>query len=499
MSRPFRAASATVVLLLVTLSVLVTISTLVGAVSHTWTSDVDFTASGAGGSTPVFLNTQVVGTGAGAHVDIVKNNFDWANKNPSSAPVAREGPGMVFETHDNEALLFGGYSGSDRFDTWLYNFATNSWTQVSTPTHPAGREFPGFSYDPVQQVVVMFGGVNGTNGFLNDTWEFDLVTQTWSQQSPPIAPPPFVDNPLAYDAANSRHIMFGQDLVSGQMRTWAYNAATHTWANRIPGSSPGIRTSFAMAYDPARSGGRVTLFGGINPFPPPGTFLSDTWEYNYGANTWSQVFVTGPSGRTGHAMTYRSSDSSIYLFAGGTSSGPLQDTWKYSSTPAWSVVSTSTHPAPRQYMGFAWDSLNDVGVMFGGSTGGTPLGDTWSLGAAYNAAGKYTSAVFDSGAANTVWTDIWWNKTPANQPPNTFLRFQIAAADSASGPWNFYGGHTTPCSGGDYFTTPGDSINFAACFNNHRFLKFGSDPPLPSRRIESPCSHRQGWAGRFFL
>src|SRR2546427_2293243 len=126
-------------------------------------------------------------------------------------------------------------------------------------------------------------------------------------------------------------------------------------------------------------------------------------------------------------------------------------------------------------MGFAWDSLNDVGVMFGGSTGGTPLGDTWSLGAAYNAAGKYTSAVFDSGAANTVWTDIWWNKTPANQPPNTFLRFQIAAADSASGPWNFYGGHTTPCSGGDYFTTPGDSINFAACFNNHRFLKFLGD------------------------
>src|SRR5207249_8299578 len=138
------------------------------------------------------------------------------------------------------------------------NLAKNSSMQVSPPTHPARRDFRGFSYGPLQQVVVMFGGLSGTRGFLNDTCEFDPDTQTWSQQSPPIAPPPFVDNPLAYDAANSRHIMFGQDLVSGQMRTWAYNAATHTWANRNPGSSPGIRTSFAMAYDPARSGGRVT-------------------------------------------------------------------------------------------------------------------------------------------------------------------------------------------------------------------------------------------------
>ncbi|HYS71337.1 MAG TPA: kelch repeat-containing protein, partial [Thermoplasmata archaeon] len=346
-----------IVLMLMTLSVLITFSPNVAAASTTWTSDADFTAPGAGGSTPVFTGTEVVGTGTPARVDIVKDNTDWVNKNPSTSPGVREGPGMTFASSSNVFVLFGGYSTRDLDDTWEYNLTANTWTKITTSPRPAGREWPGLSYDPGQNVVVLFGGVNGTNGFLSDTWEFNVAAGTWSQQSPPTSPPPLVDYPLVYYASQSRHVVFGQDIVSGQMQTWAYNAAAHTWANRTPSGSPSVRSGFAMTYHAARD--RVVLFGGAFFM----TLLAETWEYNWVSNAWGQVFPSGsPAARAGHSMTYRPVGSVAYLFGGQTSSGQSQETWAYSAAGAWTSVGTNTHPPPRQYAGFADDTTHDVAI-----------------------------------------------------------------------------------------------------------------------------------------
>src|SRR5574342_295704 len=163
-------------------------------------------------------------------------------------------------------------------------------------------------------------------------------------------------------------------------------------------------------------------------------------------------------------MTYHPQDTSVYLFGGFVNPGYSSETWKYPTSRSWSIVSTSNQPGARQFAGFTADTANDVGILFGGSDQfGTFLYDTWQLGASYQAAGRYTSAVFDSLGANVVWGELWWNRTPANQPLNTFLRFQVSTGSALprDGTWTPF---SADCfTSGTYFTSPGAAL--PSCFD----------------------------------
>src|SRR2546422_9032806 len=83
------------------------------AASRTWTTDTDFNSPGA-----QFTSTEVVGTGVPASVQLLKDTIDWRNMTPSTAPSAREGPGLAFAANGNLTFLFGGYDGTYLDDTW---------------------------------------------------------------------------------------------------------------------------------------------------------------------------------------------------------------------------------------------------------------------------------------------------------------------------------------------------------------------------------------------
>jgi len=461
MSERLRATSAAIVLLFLALSVLVVLPPRVSAASKTWTTDEDFNEAGA-----LFQGTGVVGTGVPARIDIVKENMNWEDQAPSDPPSAREGPGLAYSPDDNVAVLFGGYGGNDLSDTWEYDYPANAWTETTGDPMPPGRESPGLSYDHVERVAVLFGGLNSTDGlFLNDTWEYDVGLDTWAEQSPPTSPPPLADSVLVYYAGAARHVIVGQSLVTGQMVTWAYDAATHAWENLNPGSSPSPRSGFAVAYHAQRNS--LVLFGG-SFFT---TVYAQTWEYVYGGS-WAQVNAgTSPTARTGHAMTYRPAMRSVLLFGGQTQAGLSQETWRYLANQVWVQVSTTNRPPARQLFGLTFDTEDDVALLYGGrNPSGDPFNDTWALVAAYFPGGKYASAVFDSGAANVDWGSIWWNKTPANQPADTFLRFQIAAANSPDGPYNWSGPDGLFYT---YYEDPGTAL--WSGLDGHEYLRFLAD------------------------
>ena len=459
MAEGVRAVFVACVLLLAGFSVLVFLPSPVAALSAGWTTDADFGAPGA-----IFVGTEVVGTGTAARVELLKDSIDWIDRDPTDPPGVREGPGLAFASDGSAFVLFGGYDGSDLDDTWEYDYASNAWTPYGPDPRPSGREFPGLSYDPVENVVVLFGGINATDGFLNDTWEYDVAAHAWSEQSPPTSPPITADRPLAYVASAARHVLVGQSLVNGAMVTWAYDAAAHTWTNLNPGSSPSARGGFATAYHAARD--RLVLFGGAHFM----TTYADTWEYVYGSS-WSQVSASGPTARTGHAMTYRPQSQSVLLFGGMTPAGMSQETWRYTASAMWLAIGTGSRPSARQAMGLAYDPGADVAVLFGGvGASGDRLGDTWALQAAYRAAGKYAAAVYDSTAANVQWGTIWWNQTTADQPADTFLRFQVAAANAPEGPFGYVGPDGSPQT---YYVDAGTPL--WSGLDLRRYLRFLAD------------------------
>lgn len=83
----------------------------------------------------------------------------------------------------------------------------------------------------------------------------------------------------------------------------------------------------------------------------------------------------------------------------------------------------------------------------------------------YAASGNLVSAVKDSSPAaghSPQWTTLSWNGTT---PANTSLQFQVAASNSASGPFSFVGPDGTS---GTFFTTEASLSQF----NGKRYLKY---------------------------
>ena len=463
MDRAFRVVVVSSALVAITMFGFVVLTPTVSAATRTWTTDTDWNDPDA-----VFLATEVIGTGVPAKVEILKDAIDWVNRLPAASPGWREGASMAFAAYDNIVVLFGGYNFTDLDQTWEYDYAANLWTQNPVNPHPPRRSYAGMSYDPVNQVMVLYGGVNTADPdiWLTDTWEYDVVSNTWAQTGGRGSGPMMYDVPLAYDASAQRHILIGWNITNQQMETWAYDPATDAWTNRNAGSQPVPRSGHATAYHAFRS--RTVLFGGTDLFPP-GQTLADTWEYDYASNLWFQLGASGPTARTSHAMAYRPQSTSVLLFGGQGDSNMFQDTWRFTSAATWEAISPPTTPSARRSAAFTYDDSRDVGTLYGGTEqSGQRRGDTWALGAAYRVTGKYASGTLDSGAAAVDWQTIWWNKT--SQPPNTYLRFQIATSNSPSGPWDYVGPTGTVSS---YYTTPGSAIWSGA--DGQRYLRFLAD------------------------
>ncbi|MBL8026051.1 MAG: T9SS type A sorting domain-containing protein [Fibrobacteres bacterium] len=76
-------------------------------------------------------------------------------------------------------------------ETWTYNYATNTWTKLSSTRNPPMRVGAAAAYDPFNDLIIIHGGTGGVKGdygyayrgggaVLEDTWTLDLSTGQWS-------------------------------------------------------------------------------------------------------------------------------------------------------------------------------------------------------------------------------------------------------------------------------------------------------------------------------
>lgn len=211
------------------------------------------------------------------------------------------------------------------------------------------------------------------------------LAQTWTLSVPsttPGVPAPRSWSGMAMEWSRNVSVMFGgydstTPTSPGSLGdTWNYDAGANTWTQLQPANAPLARDSHAMAYDIGR--GVTVLFGGwdINSVE-----LADTWEWN-GTN-WTNVTPSGPgpAARFGTSMVYDQARGTCILWGGSnyTLNVDYNDTWEWNGT-AWSQITTSVAPPARSYQSMAHDPARNRTVMFGGwDAMGTPLGDTWEF------------------------------------------------------------------------------------------------------------------------
>jgi len=219
------------------------------------------------------------------------NGNTWAEMMPSVSPPGRTGGQLVYDVQLDRVILFGGHADASgnylgKNDTWTYDLNSNTWNQVTTATSPTLRAFSVMAYDMESDRVVLFGGMTEPDSLPdNETWMYDPFNETWAKMTPTTSPTPRFGAAGAYDAKADRILVFGGGPNNGCNDTWAYDLNADAWSEINTASSPSDRLS-AMAYDVKSD--LTVLFGGLWPWPF-GDFNNETWVFDRGNSTWTMV------------------------------------------------------------------------------------------------------------------------------------------------------------------------------------------------------------------
>lgn len=210
----------------------------------------------------------------------------WTKLDPRGpTPPARAWNALVRDPGSGRLLMFGGMAGgevadlvaADQLDdTWAFDPDANTWTRLE-PAGPVpdARYAYTMVHDPSSKRMILFGGITGTTRF-NDTWAYDPATNVWKELTPASAiPRPRGAQSMAYDPATRRVIVFGGavSLTTLFNDTWAYDLAGNTWTDLKPaGTLPSGRGGQGMATVPTSR--RLIVFGGADD---TGSFRNDVW------------------------------------------------------------------------------------------------------------------------------------------------------------------------------------------------------------------------------
>lgn len=169
------------------------------------------------------------------------NGTSWTPRNPTLRPPARGSFAMTYDPLHNRVVVFGGSGSSAALgDTWVFDLSALTWSQLSPPNAPPARRMATMAFYPEAGAIILFGGYDGTT-YNNDTWRFD--GNTWTQLSPPVSPPAAAGF-MTYDSMNKRILML---------------VGTQTWELFTDCNSNGIRDACDIACGP--SGGPCDIAG----------------------------------------------------------------------------------------------------------------------------------------------------------------------------------------------------------------------------------------------
>ncbi|MGH2417305.1 MAG: Kelch repeat-containing protein [Candidatus Limnocylindria bacterium] len=247
-----------------------------------------------------------------------------------------------------------------------------AWTQLEA-AGPAAREDHTWTVDPETGISYLFGGRDGATVF-GDTWAYDLASDTWTELAPSASP----DARFGHEAVWADGI--GLVIFAGQAGSvffgdlWAYDPAANAWAE-LPatGATPTPRYGSCAAIGPDA---RLWISHG---FTQDGIRFFDTRAYDFGAGTWTDETPSDgprPVERCLHGCWW-TGGGELALYGGQTTGTlALEDRWRLADG-AWVAVEGSL-PAARNL--YARARLNEATLVFGGqAVDGSYLGDLWSL------------------------------------------------------------------------------------------------------------------------
>jgi len=352
----------------------------------------------------------------------------WQKLGSSSTPDARYLQAGAFDETRRVFVMFGGQlfnsntgTGGPSQETWEWSPTTGKWTnRTVTGTAPDARSGAAMVYDSARAKIVLFGGRAGSGLNFEDSWEWDPTTGVWSDVTAAGSHPSArSQHAMVYEKSTKKILLFGggrsdpsysdgTGILLSLGDTWELDPATQTWTALKPASTPGVRHDLGLVWDSTRN--VAVLFAGmqIDIQGASGVPKRDTWEWNPTTSTWSERTAAGskPSQRYGHAMAYDGSRAKVVVFGGWdmNSGGSLNDVWDWDpTTGAWTQRLTGNEanmPSQRMYASMVSDDAGARIEVVAGYAAYNPNGTGGMGGTTYYYPG---TSYYGTNGSNEVW------------------------------------------------------------------------------------------------
>lgn len=203
-------------------------------------------------------------------------------------------------------------------------------------------------------------GTGYANGYSKDWWEYDPLTDAWTQKAD------FIGNSTVESTCIA---ILGKayflPYINGN-NFYAYDPVTNTWTMKA--TFPGQQRQGAIGFAIDNKG--YFGLGSVSGAPSP--YSKDLWEYDPITDSWNQK-ADLPGVPRMHSAAF-SLGSKGFVGLGLTSSGNLNEFWEYDATTnAW--TQKSNFPGGLRYEGTAF-SVGGYGFMGGGYML-LPMNDFW--------------------------------------------------------------------------------------------------------------------------
>jgi DNA-binding transcriptional regulator of glucitol operon len=206
-------------------------------------------------------------------------------------------------------------------DFWEYNRITNIWTQKADFSGTLRIKATGFSIGAKGYMGTGYNWNGGNYLALNDFWEYDPVTNIWTQKADIGTTGRFYS--VSFSIANKGYIGTGMSLANYLKDFWEYDPTVNTWTQKA--NFGGLKKALAVAF----SNGNTGYIGtGTNYSTYPFGKI-DFWGYNPSTNVWTQKANFAGTARTEACAFWICPFG--YLGSGTTEIGvgTVADFWKY--------------------------------------------------------------------------------------------------------------------------------------------------------------------------